>query len=208
MAVASRRARFLILFGLTVVGAVVYYGLNLAQTYYQGKKSDLDRPAEAAVVLGAAQWNGRPSPLFRSRLDHAIALFHSQSVAAIVVTGGIGDEGKYSEAEIGAKYLLEQGIPAGVIVEVPVGNNTYESLVAVADEVERLRFYEVALVSDPFHALRCQLIARELGMKSTTASLPESVLGKREVFKRHLREAAGVSVGRIIGFKTLSGLTG
>ncbi|HVO35087.1 MAG TPA: YdcF family protein [Gemmatimonadales bacterium] len=121
-------------------------------------------PADAIVVMGAAQYNGRPSPVFKARLDHAAALFRRHLAPRLIVAGGTGSGDTVSEADVGRRYLLAPGIDTAAIVAIGTGRATEPALRAAADWIRAHRGRRVILVSDGFHMLRLSLIARRLGL--------------------------------------------
>ena len=127
-------------------------------------RHDAAAPADAIVVLGAAQYNGRPSPVFRARLDHAADLFRRGLAPHVIVTGGIGAGDTVSEAVVGRRYLAGVGTDSAALVAVATGHSTEPSLRAAADWVRARGGRRVILVSDGFHMLRLCLTARRLGL--------------------------------------------
>jgi uncharacterized SAM-binding protein YcdF (DUF218 family) len=122
-------------------------------------------PADAIVVMGAAQYNGRPSPVFKARLDHAAALFRRRLAPQVVVAGGVGSGEQVSEADVGRRYLLGPGVDTAAVVAIGTGRSTEPSLRAAADWIRARGGRRVILVSDGFHMLRLCLIARRLGLE-------------------------------------------
>ena len=122
--------------------------------------------ADAIVVLGAAHYAGRPSPVLKARLDHALALWRAGRAPRVLVTGGRRAGDALSEAEAGARYLRRQGVPASAILMEGAGRTTRESMTAAAAVLHQAvgAHPRVLLVSDPFHMLRLELVARLLGM--------------------------------------------
>lgn len=118
----------------------------------------------AAVVLGAAQWNGDPSPVLRARLDHALDLYQGGQVRQIILTGGVGPGDATSEADAGRAYLLDQGVAPEALLLEQTGTTTLESLRNTAEIARANRIGAVILVSDPFHMLRALKMARDLGL--------------------------------------------
>ncbi|NBY58325.1 MAG: YdcF family protein [Actinobacteria bacterium] len=155
---------------------------------------------DAVIVLGAAQYDGRPSPQFAARLDHALLLWQRGLVETVVVTGGkqVGD--RFTEAESGREYLAERGMPAAVIQVEPRGTSTFSSLETVAQQLANRR---VVVVSDPYHVLRARLVASELGLDADVSATRTSVIRGVDALRRNMREALGVMVGRISGFRQL-----
>jgi|SRR5687768_9048010 len=132
-------------------------------------RRDEARPADAIIVLGAAQYAGRPSPVLRARLDHAIDLWKKGLAPILVLTGGTGAGDTTSEAAVGKRYAIKQGVSAGAIHMETEGRTTIESLEGVADLEQLGTHPSVILVSDPFHMLRLSIVARRLGMTPLTS---------------------------------------
>ena len=130
--------------------------------------------ADAIAVLGAAQYNGRPSPVFRARLDHAAALYQRGLAPVVLVTGGVGTGDTVSEADVGRRYLVKAGLPDGAVVGLPAGSSTSASLDGVADWFAGKENRRVLLVSDGFHMLRLKIIATRLGLVPFTSPAPNS----------------------------------
>jgi len=130
---------------------------------------DEREPADVIVVLGAAQYNGRPSPVLRARLDHALELWGEGLAPAIVVTGGVGRGDKESEAMVGRRYLLAHQVPDSALVVQPQGRSTQASMNAVAGWLGERGRRRAILVSDPFHMLRLRLEARRTGLHAYTS---------------------------------------
>lgn len=135
---------------------------------------DQTRSADAIVVLGAAQYNGRPSPVFRARLDHAAALYQRGLAPVVLVTGGVGTGDTLSESEVGRRYLLKAGLPGAAVAALPAASSTSASLDAVAGWFSEQDNRRVLLVSDGFHMLRLEIIARRLGLIPFTSPAPGS----------------------------------
>jgi uncharacterized SAM-binding protein YcdF (DUF218 family) len=121
--------------------------------------------ADVIVVLGAAQYDGQPSPVFAGRLDHAALLFDQGRAAQVVVVGGSRPGDHSTEAEAGRDYLIAQGLPAEAVVAEPVGHTTYESLRALASWMRDRGLATAFLVSDPWHNLRIERMASDLGFE-------------------------------------------
>jgi uncharacterized SAM-binding protein YcdF (DUF218 family) len=137
----------------------------------------------AAVVLGAAQWNGDPSPVLRARLDHALELYRRGQVRQIILTGGVGPGDTVSEAAAGKEYLVAQGLPADALLLEETGTTTWESLRNAATLARENQIGAVLLVSDPFHMLRSLKMARDLrltayGSPTRTSPISSSAVGE------------------------------
>ena len=120
--------------------------------------------ADAIIVLGAAQYGGRPSPVLKARLDHAAALWSRGLAPRMIVTGGRGVGDTTSEAAVGRHYLMMRGIPARSISMDTTGLTTSQSMVAARDLLGSQTYPSVIIVSDPFHMLRLAILARRLHM--------------------------------------------
>ena len=165
-----------------VVWVWVVVAFYLAGLVYLVKvQSGLDetQPADAAIVLGAAVWAGSPSPVLTARLAHALELFQKKQVNFIIVTGGTGTGDNLSEAEAGAQYLIENGVPASNIVLERDGRSTLQSLQAAAQLAAPLRLKRVLLVSDPFHMLRSLKMAHDLGFEAFASPTQTSPISTR-----------------------------
>lgn len=197
------RSWFLILAALVGLGAA-YFALTLAQVVMAGRGDDA-RPSDAIVVLGAAQYDGTPSPQLAARLDHASDLYERGIAPLVVVTGGKQPADRFTEAEASRAYLLDLGVPDEAILLENEGGTTYESLTRTADMLRERGSSQVVVVTDPYHVLRSRMTAAEVGLDAVGSATPSSVVSGRASVERHLQEAAGVAVGRIIGFERLSG---
>jgi uncharacterized SAM-binding protein YcdF (DUF218 family) len=134
-----------------------------------------DSPADAAIVLGAAVWEGTPSPVFAARLDHAIALYHQERVYALILTGGVGEGDTLAESEVARIYALAQGVPATAIFTETVSHITLTNLTEAKRIVQEQGFDRVLLVSDPLHMKRAITIARDLGLNAYPSPTPTSL---------------------------------
>jgi len=188
--------------------ASAYYGVSLYQVWSVGRH-DQARPVDAIVVMGAANYNGRPSPLLQARLDHALELYQSKEAAYIVVTGGKQPSDRYTEAAASRRYLVKHGVPDTAILSEESGHSTWQSLDGVSVLLHK-RFAKprVLIVTDPFHCLRSRLIAQEVRLTAYVSATRTSPWTASTQFHRSVKEAAGIAIGRIIGFHRLWKVTG
>jgi uncharacterized SAM-binding protein YcdF (DUF218 family) len=203
----SRRRRPLLRRTLLVTLFVVlvllgYYVVSLLQVWSTGK-SDQARPVDVIVVLGAAQYDGEPSPQLAARLDHVAELWPRELAPVVVTTGGGRPGDRFTEAQASASYLAERGVPESAILLENAGSTTFESMENVAAELEQRGLDRVLIVTDPYHALRSRLIAEEAGLEAYVSPTTTSVVTGGTALKRELREAGGVMLGRVIGFDRL-----
>ena len=138
------------------------------------EQNDQARPVSAIVVLGAAQYVGRPSPVLRARLDHAIDLWRRKLAPVIIVTGGTGRGDTTSEAAVSRRYAIRQGVPASAILMETNGRTTSQSMDAVEALMAQRHRRDVLLVSDPFHMLRLTILARRHGLIPYASPTPTS----------------------------------
>ena len=192
--------------GLTVLIAAVYFFVSLLQVWNTGRSADR-QPVGAIVVLGAAQYDGRPSPQLQARLDHALELWNLNLASYIVVTGGKQEGDRFTEAAASRKFFESSGVASDLIFEENSGTTTYASLFAVSQVARDLEIDRVLIVSDPFHLLRAKLIANEVGLDASSSSTRTSVIQGGDAFRRNLQEAAGVAIGRIVGFQRVDSWT-
>lgn len=200
-----RLLRFGFRTGLIVSGAAVLY---LVITFFQvwsASNADEHEPADAAVVLGAAQYDGTPSPVLQRRLDHAIDLYQDDIVDQIVVTGGKQPGDRFTEAAASYSYLRDAGVPDAHILREEQGTNTWEQLAAVARFLEPRGVERVILVSDDYHALRLGKTAEEVGLDAQVSPI-DSGLSFGGQARALVRETGAVAIGRIIGFRRLVSL--
>jgi uncharacterized SAM-binding protein YcdF (DUF218 family) len=150
--------------GALVALPIVASAVSVWRAAHTDEASEVDT-ADVILVLGAAQYGGEPSPIFKGRLDHGILLYQKGFAERIMVLGA-GQEGdETTEAEAGARYLIERGIPEGVVHSSPEGSTTYESLSAAARRMQQRQLDSAFLVSDPWHNLRIRRMARDLGIE-------------------------------------------
>lgn len=186
-----------------VAVALAALTVYLAVTFFQvwkASRTDEAVAADAIVVLGAAQWDGKPSPVLKQRLDHAVDLYEQGIAPVIVVTGGKQSGDRVTQGFAAYQYLKEQGVPESALrVEVD-GTNTYEELSASANILAAEGLGDrVVLVSDPYHLRRSILIADEVGLEAhgSPADTGSSVGSLA-------RETVAVAVGRIVSFRRLA----
>ena len=202
-----RRLAVIALKGTAVVVAVVvvYVGVTFVQVWL-ASRDDGAHKAQAIVVFGAAQYNGRPSAVLRSRLDHAVDLYHRRVAPVIVVTGGRQPGDRFTEATASADYLHTKGVPDNDILREVSGQSSWQSLAATAAFLKVRHIRDVVLVSDPFHSLRIGGMAAELGLDASTSPTRSSPITGFSAATYMGRETLAVAVGRIVGFRREAGV--
>jgi uncharacterized SAM-binding protein YcdF (DUF218 family) len=181
---------------------VLYVAVTFGQVWFESSRTD-EPPSSAIVVLGAAQWNGKPSPVLKARLDHAAVLYEQGVAPTVIVTGAKQAGDLVGEGFAGYDYLRGEGIPESALKIESTGTDTYEELSAAGHILDTEGVVRtVVLVSSPYHAHRAKAIAEEVGLEAhfsgATADEPTlRTLG---------RETAAVAAGRLISFRRLSNL--
>jgi uncharacterized SAM-binding protein YcdF (DUF218 family) len=184
--------------GALLVAVLVIGGVAVRVAVTAGV--DQRSPADAIVVLGAAQYDGDPSTIFAERLNHAAELYRAGVAPNIVTVGGNQAGDNFTEAESGRNYLIEAGIPADAIVAVGEGNDTLVSLRAGADVLNSRGWSSLVLVTDPWHAYRAGLMATDLGFAVQVSSVETGPAASSGVAGRYLlRETLGTLFYRLIG---------
>lgn len=130
------------------------------------------RHADAAIVLGAAVWNGHPSPVFRERLNHGIALWRAGRVRRIVLTGGRADYWGIPESEAARRYVRHQGVPEEAIVCEAASRTTFENMIEARRVLAREGLRTALVVSDPIHMKRAMTMARDAGLRARPSPTP------------------------------------
>jgi uncharacterized SAM-binding protein YcdF (DUF218 family) len=150
---------------LATIAAAAVAGFGAFRVWQQGE-ADERRPADAIVVMGAAQYDGTPSPVFEARLAHAVELFHAGVAPRFVVTGGKLEGDRTTEAAAARAYAIAHGVPEAAIFGEDAASNTLDSLRAVAGEMDARGLRSAVFVSDPTHMLRVLRIADDLGIEA------------------------------------------
>ena len=207
-------SKFARVVGLLMTISLLYGCVSVAQVWWVGR-SDQARSVDAIVVLGVAQYDGRPSPQLQARLDHVLALWQEGLAPLVITTGGNQPGDRFTEAETSANYLIEGlidsspdvAVPAESIVQENSGSTTRESLIAVRNIMQDRGLHSVLIITDPYHSLRSRLIAQDLGLVAYISPTRTSPLRGASAVSRHVREALGVALANLIGFANLERLT-
>jgi len=179
--------------GLALVVAVGYISAEIA------RQSTVDdaRPADVIVVLGAAEYRGKPSPVLRARLDHALTLYKKGLATRILTTGGAGGDPVYTEGTVGRSYLVSQGVPSEAIIVEPEGGTTVYSTAAAAEIMRRMGLKSCIVVSDGYHIYRVKKLLESRGL--TVYGSPRS-LDVANDWREHwlyVRQAIGYLLWRV-----------
>jgi uncharacterized SAM-binding protein YcdF (DUF218 family) len=197
-----RRHPFLAVIGSLVLVAllvVVASAVVVWRAAHHDGASDVDH-ADAIVVLGAAQYDGDPSPVFRGRLDHAVLLWEQGRADRVVTVGGKQPGDRTTEAEAGRAYLIDQGVPAEAVVAIPEGGTTFESLRAASRWLNDQGHGSAFLVSDPWHNARIEAMAGDLGLTGhASATWTSGATSEESRGQGYLRETFAYLHYRLLG---------
>jgi uncharacterized SAM-binding protein YcdF (DUF218 family) len=189
---------------LLLTAVVVYFAISLVQVWLTSRQYD-PHVADAIMVMGAAQYDGVPSPDLAARLSEALKLFNDKDSSLIMVTGGKEKGDVYTEAQAGTTYLHDHGVPLGDILQAG-GNTTYQNVAEAAPVLLARHATTVLVTTDPFHEDRSMAISSSLGLTPSPTPTQTSPITGWSTVPYFLKEAVGVGLGRIIGFNHLDWL--
>ena len=204
------RARGLVgrVIGTAVLAAVLVVVSTAAAIWWTARQDS--RPhSDAIVVLGSAQYNGRPSSIFTARLDHARKLYQAGVAPVIVTVGGKRQGDNFTEAGAGRDWLAKEGVPGKALLPVPMGDDTLESMRDVAGVFQQKGWHTAVLVTDPPHAMRAERMADDAGIDATSSPTRQgpAVETRNTQFMYILRETAAYLVYRVTG-RSVTGAPG
>jgi len=189
---------------LLLTALVVYFAVSLVQVWLTSRQYD-PHSADAIMVMGAAQYNGVPSPDLAARLNEALKLFDNKDSSLIMLTGGKEKGDVYTESEAGTTYLHARGVPLGDILQAG-GDTTYQNVADAAPELLARHATTVLVTTDPFHEDRSMAISSSLGLTPSPTPTQTSPIKGWSTVPYYLKEALGVGLGRIIGYNHLEWL--
>lgn len=181
------------------VGAVAFSAITVWREAHHDDASDIER-VDAIVVLGAAQYDGTPSPVFAGRLDHAALLFDQDRADLVIVLGANRPGDRTTEAEAGRTYLVERGMPSGALVALPAGTTSYTGLRAAARAMRDRGLESAFLVSDPWHNARIERMSADLGIEGHASATWTSAARTEETrLSGYMRETFAYLYYRVAG---------
>jgi vancomycin permeability regulator SanA len=190
-----------VLAGLAILVAFLIYGVYIYGQIRDWAVRDDVHPADAIVVLGAAQYNGRPSPVLKARLDHAFDLYRKGYARTIITTGSYGPDPNFSEAQVSTKYLMQRGVDSSNIITDQGGGSTYDSIDAASGLLKAKGWKTALVVSDGFHLYRVKRMFTDKGIVAYTSPAPNSPIevASSQRFWHSLREVVLFSAYRWMG---------
>lgn len=198
-----RLVKVVVLLGAAMV---VYLAVTFVQVLQASEREEA-RAVDAIVVLGAAQYDGKPSPVLRARLDHTAALYRRGLAEKVVVTGGKRAGDRTTEASVSADYLVRHGVPEASILREVKGRTSWQQLAAAAAFLKQRGITRVLLVSDGFHSARISGIAAELGLEGYTSPAKASPIHGVGKLPYIGKETVVVAAGRILGYRRVAGIS-
>jgi len=182
----------LIAIALVAVAAFVSLKVaGVAREIQQESQLDEAQPADAIIVLGAAEYRGRPSPVLEARLNHALILYLKGLAPRVITTGGAGGDPVFTEGSVGRAYLSQHGVPPEAIVVEREGESTAQSVAAVAEIMRRMNLRSAIVVSDGYHIFRVKKMLESSGLKVYGSPRPSIPPGEWRGRWQDLRQAVG-----------------
>ena len=181
------------LWSVVVLAAVLVAALvgRTAARIRQQSLVDEARPAEVIVVLGAAEYRGKPSPVLRARLEHGLQLYRRRLAPRILTTGGAGGDPLFTEGDVGRAWLIRQGVPSESIIVEPEGESTAYSLTAVGEILRRMNLRSCIVVSDGYHIYRAKRMLESGGFTVYGSPRREAPQGAAHLWWLCVRQAVG-----------------
>ncbi|MGG3279317.1 YdcF family protein [Paenibacillus solani] len=168
------RKRFFIRALLTLIGIVLIYTLYVGCTIWNYAQRTVSLPSDAAIVLGAAVWDERPSPVFQGRIDHAIWLYEQELVNKLIFTGGRGSQEEPAESQVAHQYAIAHGVPESDILIETKSTITEQNLYYAKEIGEKAGLSSYLIVSDPLHMKRAMMMAEDMKLHANPSPASES----------------------------------
>ena len=176
---------------------VVGYLAALTSRIARQSAHDEAAKADIIIVMGAAEYRGRPSPVYKARLDHALRLYEEHLAPRIMTTGGAGGDPQFTEGTVGRSYLIDRGVPSENIVVEAEGATTVQSLAAAGEILARMGLSSCIVVSDGYHIFRAKRMLQARGYRVYGSPRVETWRGKRTLYYLYLRQAVGYTLWRV-----------
>lgn len=197
---APRGSTWLSVIGWLIFSAAVIWAGTLGLIIAAGARPAIRR-ADAILVLGAAQYNGRPSPVLQARLDRGITLYKRKLARRLIVTGGVGKRDTLSEGEVARRYAIRNGVPDSAIMVERQGLTSAESVAAAADLMKSAGLHSALIVSDAYHMLRLELLVRRAGIQPLRAPARTPLDRSKQHWRFVLRESFIFPAAALLGGK-------
>jgi uncharacterized SAM-binding protein YcdF (DUF218 family) len=195
--IMKRFAAIALLLVVAVVLAVVSFEVvRVSKEIQQESLLDEAQPADAIIVLGAAEYRGKPSPVLEARLNHALFLYLMGLAPRVITTGGAGGDPVFTEGSVGRAYLTQRGVPPEAIVVEREGESTAQSVAAVVEIMRRMNLKSAIVVSDGYHIFRVKKMLESSGLKVYGSPRPSIPPGELRARWQDLRQAVGYLLWR------------
>ena len=171
--------------------AVAAYLTFIASEIQRQSNIDEARPTDVIIVMGAAEYRGKPSPVLRARIDHALDLYRRKLAPRILTTGGAGGDPVYTEGEVARNYLVRQGVPSEAILVESEGESTWQSTAIAAEMMRRMNLRSAIVVSDGYHIFRTKKMLEFRGLDVYGSPRPEEPKGTWREKSLFFRQAVG-----------------
>lgn len=190
--------RLLLIISAVLLALLLAYLFRTAKQIERESTQDDAQPADVIIVLGAAEYRGKPSPVLQGRLNHALLLYLKGLAPYILTTGGAGGDPEFTEAEVGRGYLSAHGVPSEAILVEPEGSTTGQSLTVAAEIMRRMNFQSCIVVSDGYHIFRARRMLQFKGLHVYGSPRPSpGMTAASELKWLYFRQAVGWALFRI-----------
>lgn len=195
---ASSIMKWIVAVALVVLAALLSLKVvRVARQIQQVSLIDEAQPADAIIVLGAAEYRGRPSPVLEARLNHALILYLKGMAPRVITTGGAGGDPVFTEGSVGRTYLTKHGVPPEAIVVEREAESTVQSVAAVAEIMRRMNLKSAIVVSDGYHIFRVKKMLESSGLKVYGSPRPSTPSGEWRARWQDVRQAVGYLLWKI-----------
>ena len=192
-----RRLLEIALIAVLAIGvAIAALVLRTAWRIERQSTRDEARPADVIVILGAAEYRGKPSPVLRGRLDHGLDLYRAKQAPLILTTGGAGGDPVFTEGAVGRDYLLRHGVPSEAVLVESEGDSTMHSIAASVRIMRRMNLKSCIVVSDGYHIYRAKKMLEAVGFQVYGSPRPESPKSDNRLWWPYVRQAVGYLLWR------------
>jgi uncharacterized SAM-binding protein YcdF (DUF218 family) len=174
----------------------VYLGWIVTQIYHQSNVDEA-RPADVIIVMGAAKYRGRPSPVLRARLDHALELYGKKFAPRILTTGGAGGDPVFTEGEVSRAYLVKHGVPSEAILVEAEAESTMHSTAIAAEMMRRMNLRSCIVVSDGYHIFRVKKMLEFRGLDVYGSPRRSEPKGTWQEYWLFVRQAIGYALWQV-----------
>ncbi len=175
-------------------GVTLGYLFHLTNLIHAQANVDETRKADVIIVLGAAEYRGKPSPVLKARLDHALDLYRRKLAPAILTTGGAGGDPVFTEGTVGRDYLIQNGVPSESIMVEPEGESTVHSTAAAAEIMHRMDIKSCIVVSDGYHIFRVKKMLEARGLAVYGSPRPAQTRSQLREWLASFRQAVGYAL--------------